>query len=308
MKNLFKLLALTILFFSSMPAWSQEGPYVPCVGCDEFIYEPYPESGHWYNPDQSGTGFNLEFQNGTMAGYYYGYSSEGEPEWYLVTNPLIRSESPGVMWELEVELQRFTGGNCVGCPYKAPNDPERLPAIKIEFLQRAYARVTYPDGSIQYIVPIMYGEASIAFFAEQTPYPFPLMTDDIPYGSLWTVVFKAYDERYPDDTVTPWSWESMVLMISDPYQVTQDGTYKKGTVVYNVSQPVPPPEVGVPFGRILCNLDEIVGEPVCVLIASGLNPVDKPEFRIPIGNFTDSRFIGETERGDIVQGFRLQYD
>ena len=149
MKNLFKLLTLFILVISSMPLWSQEGPYVPCVGCDEFIYAPYPEPGHWYNPDQSGTGFNLEFQNGIMAGYYYGYDLEGDPEWYLVTNPLVRSDSPGVMWELEVEPQRFTGGNCIGCPYQPPDDPEALAAIKIEFLQRAYARLTLNDGSIQ---------------------------------------------------------------------------------------------------------------------------------------------------------------
>jgi hypothetical protein len=302
MKNLFKLLALTILFFSSMPAWSQEGPYVPCVGCDDFIYAPYPETGHWYNPDQSGTGFNLEFQNGIMAGFYYGYDAEGEPEWYLVTNALVRSETQGVMWELEVELQRFSGGNCVGCPYQAPNDPERLPAIKIEFLQRAYARVTYPDGSIQYMVPIMYGDAGKVFFAEQTLYVFPVLSFS-PYASLWTLVFKTYSE----EEHAPWTWFSGVFMIGEGYLSSTGGSYK-GAVVYNVYQPVNPPEGSAPFGDILCDLDESVGEPVCVLVAGGLNPVNKPEFRIPIGNFTDSRFFGETERGDTVQGFRLQYD
>jgi hypothetical protein len=64
-----------------------------------------------------------------MAGYYYGYDAEGDPEWYLATNPLMRSETPGVMWELEVEPQRFTGGNCMGCPYQARNDSEKLPAL-----------------------------------------------------------------------------------------------------------------------------------------------------------------------------------
>src|SRR5690554_2023153 len=44
---------------------------------------PYPETGLWYNPDESGSGFDLEFQNGIMAGHYFGYDANGEPEWYL---------------------------------------------------------------------------------------------------------------------------------------------------------------------------------------------------------------------------------
>ncbi|MGB5292669.1 MAG: hypothetical protein WBN41_14595, partial [Lysobacterales bacterium] len=261
-----------------------------------------PEPGHWYNPDQSGTGFNLEFQNGIMAGYYYGYDTEGDPEWYLVTGPLVRSETTGVMWELEVEPQRFTGGNCMGCPYQAPADPVKLPVIKIEFLQRAYARLTLSDDSIQYMVPIIYGDAGIAFFAEQTPYPFPRI-DFNPYASLWTLVFKEFSE----EKHAPWTWFSGVFMIGSGYQSSPEGSYK-GAIVYNVYQPVNPPEVSAPFGDILCDLDTAVNEPVCVLIAGGLNPVSKPEFRISIGNFTDSRIFGETENGDTVQGYRLQYD
>jgi hypothetical protein len=96
-------------------------------------------------------------------------------------------------------------------------------------------------------------------------------------------------------------------MIGPGYQSSPEGSYK-GAIVYNVYQPVNPPEVSAPFGDILCGLDTSVNEPVCVLIAGGLNPVNKPEFRISIGNFTDSRIFGETENGDTVQGYRLQYD
>jgi hypothetical protein len=93
----------------------------------------------------------------------------------------------------------------------------------------------------------------------------------------------------------------------DEGRILTGGDYE-GKLLYKVLQPVNPPEVSAPFGNILCDLDEALAEPVCIFTASGLDPVDKPEFRIPIGNFTDSRFFGETESGDIVQGFRLQYD
>lgn len=296
---------LTTIVLLVMPAAhlsAQEGPYVPCVGCDDFVNAPYPEPGHWYNPDQSGSGFTLEFQGGRMTGYYFGYDAQGDPEWYLMNKLLTRSETPGVMWEAEVKPKRYTGGNCLGCSY-LPNDGfVRLDPIKIEFLQRAYARVTYPDESIQYMVPIMYGDSGEAYFAEQTPYIFPNMTDDIPYASLWNLVFKTYD----DDPVSPWTWFSSVFMIAEAHVST--GGENEGKLIYDVIQPSPPPEVSSPFGKILCDLDEGFGEPVCVLIAGGLNPVYKPEFRITIGNFTDSRFFGETEDGHTVQGYRLQYD
>src|SRR5665811_140217 len=37
-----------------------QGPYVHCVGCDDLLHAPFPETGSWYNPDQSGSGLNLE--------------------------------------------------------------------------------------------------------------------------------------------------------------------------------------------------------------------------------------------------------
>ncbi len=282
--------------------FSQEGPYVPCVGCAESTHSPYPEPGLWFNPDQSGSGFTFEFQNGVMAGYYYGYDADGEPEWYLVTGTMQESEASGVMWEVAVEPQRFTGGNCLGCAYQAPNDPEAQPAIKIEFLQRAYARVTLSDGTVQFMVPIMFGDAGKAFFPQQTPYLFPKLKRD-PYSPLWTIVFKFPSE----EEHAPWDWVSGVVVIREGFVSTPQSS-QGGAVVYKVWTPAPPPEGLAPFGEILCDIDEVAGEPVCILVAGGLNPVDKPEFRIPIGNFTDSRFFGEAEDGSIVQGFRLQYD
>jgi hypothetical protein len=151
------------------------------------------------------------------------------------------------------------------------------------------------------MVPIIYGDTSKAFFEEQTPYLFPMVAYN-PYASLWTLVFKGYSE----EEHAPWTWFSGVFMITEG-QIITGGAYE-GQLEYKVIQPVPPPEVSAPFGNIFCDLDEALGEPVCVLTAGGLNPVNKPEFRIPIGNLTDSRFFGETEGGDTVQGFRLQYD
>ena len=291
------LMIFTLLALSAAPLIAQEGPYVPCVGCDEFTHAPYPEPGLWFNPEQSGSGFSLEFQNGIMGGSYYGYDADGESEWYLVTGPLVRSETPGVMWEVEVEPQRFTGGNCLGCPYQVPDDPEKLPPIKIEFLQRAYARLTLSDESIQYMVPVMYGDSGKAFFADQTPYLFPALTRD-PWPGLWTVVFKKFSE----EEYAPWLWSSTILIINEG-GIDTGGNYK-GMLRYGIQLPLNPPEELVVV-RILCGIDETLGEPSCML---HLGSLGFPDFQISIGNFTDSRFFGESEEGDIVEGFRLQYD
>lgn len=291
-------ITLVLLALPAALLFAQEGPYVPCIGCDERTQVTYPEPGHWYNPDQSGTGFNLEFQNGIMAGYYYGYDAEGKPEWYLVTNPLVRSETSGVMWELEVEPQRFTGGNCMGCPYQSPSDSENLPAVKIEFLQRAYARLTLSDGSIQYMVPFMYGEAGEAFYTEQTPYTFPRLVDN-PYPSLWTLVFKPAN----GGEFEPWKLSSAVFIINEG-GIEPGGNFE-GMLYYRIDLPVNPPEGIVVIGKILCDLHETLKEPGCTLNISGSGI---PRFQLSIGNFTDSRIFGEAEDGSTIEGYRLNYD
>jgi hypothetical protein len=206
-----------------------------------------------------------------------------------------------VMWEAEVEPTRFAGGNCQGCPYQLPDVMEKQPKILIEFLQRAYMRITFADGSWQYMVPLLFGDHSRAFFTEQTPYVFPLIKPN-PWGSLWTIVFKAYS----DDEFAPWTWSSGVFEISEGEM--PDTGPDAGKLRYRVWEPTSPPEVIVPFGRIYCDLDLEEVEPVCTFVVSGIDPVTPVEFRISIGNFTDSRFFGISESKDIVQGFRLQYD
>lgn len=298
------LMICALLVLPAAPVLAQEGPHVPCVECENLTMAPYPEPGHWYNPEQSGTGFNLEFQDGVLAGYYYGYAEDGEPEWYLVTKQLLRSSSAGVMWEATVEPQRFSGGKCMGCPYVEPADPESLPEIKLEFLQRAHARVTFGDGSVEYMVPLTYGDPTKAVFSDKTSYRFPMISNPPPYPSLWSLVIRTPDEDYAEGA--PWTWVSGIIMIREGR--VPGGGSKAGKLVYTVNQPAFPPEGAAPFGEIVCELHETVDEPVCKLTASALDPVEKPEFIISVGNFTDSRIHGESEDGRVLQAFRLQYD
>ena len=53
------IIVCVFIFMVNVDAVAQAGPSVPCVGCDTLTQAPFPETGSWYNPDQSGSGWLL---------------------------------------------------------------------------------------------------------------------------------------------------------------------------------------------------------------------------------------------------------
>lgn len=120
-----------------------EGPFVPCVGCENLSQATYPESGIWHNPEQSpGSALDIEIQNGILAGFFYGYSNNGQPEWQIVSGKLLNSEENGILWELETTLTRAEGGSCIDCEFIPPDQITEGAVIRLEFMQRNYLRVS----------------------------------------------------------------------------------------------------------------------------------------------------------------------
>ncbi len=73
-----------------------------------------PESGFYWNAAEPGTGYNLEIQDNFFALTAYVFASDGRPQWYTATGTLSgNARYTGV-------LDGFTGGQCIGCPYRAP--------------------------------------------------------------------------------------------------------------------------------------------------------------------------------------------
>jgi len=167
----FSILVFLFLTFDSV--LGQVGPIIPCTDCDKVTTAPYPETGHWYNPDQSGSGMSLEVQDGFLLGVHYGYDPEGKPEWRLFHGPLVRSEKTNVLWEVEADMLRFEGGNCLRCTYQAPNLAGETIPVRLEFPQRYYMEIFYDNAPSQYYVPLMFGAVVIKFFEESTDQRFP---------------------------------------------------------------------------------------------------------------------------------------
>lgn len=304
MKTINKLFQLTAVFLlptialALTPQPPIDGPVVPCVGCDSLTAAPYPESGLWSNPEKSpGSGLNFEIQNGILAGYLFTYTDEGKPEWLIVSGQLVRSETEGVIWELDTRMTRVEGGSNYNSQQFIP--PDQITSdkrIQLEFKQRNYLHIRIYTDNIgllfdEYFVPFTYGSEAKAYFSEQTPYLMPVVgTVDQPF-----VLSGQHRGR---------AWESTHVDILGP---SVSGVPENPRLVYGITAPsspigpgVPPPKL--PLGKIICAIDENAGQPGCII------EMWEQTYIMPIGNFGDSRFFGEAEDGSIIEGFRVEYD
>ena len=100
-----------------------------------------PESGWWWNPQESGRGFFMEWQGGfvNIAGYMY--DAQGRPTWYITVaaTPDPRRIT-GTWWT-------FANGQAMGQPYRpATRTSENAGALDIRFNSATTATMTLPDG------------------------------------------------------------------------------------------------------------------------------------------------------------------
>lgn len=304
MKNIFRasllvilvLLSSVVMALSPATSSSTEGPWVPCVGCEDLTVAPYPESGLWSNPELSpGSALTFEIQNGVLAGYIYTYTGTGKPEWLLVTGQLVRSERPGVMWELESRLLRVQGGSCLSCEYTAPDQFTKGMTIQLDFLQRNHLHVKIGGVLDQFFVPFIYGTVGKAYFEQQTPYRFPKFgpnRDD----SVFIVTVRP--SAAAQDNLQRTQYVSVTTSVA--------GTAENMVLTYRLQGYEPNGPIASPtplaWGNIICEIDEESANPGCRIEAEDIT------YRMPIGNLSDTRFFAEAEDGSIIEGFRFDYD
>lgn len=86
-----------------------------------------PENGWWYNPQKSGTGYNIESQNGTMFVATFVYDNAGNPIWYSGLGQVSRNNT------VTINLMRSSGGQCLGCVYTAAQTHDSGYQITLSF-------------------------------------------------------------------------------------------------------------------------------------------------------------------------------
>jgi hypothetical protein len=115
-------------------------PFVP-NGLTAFPQAGLPESGWWWNPQESGRGFFIEWQNGSANVAGYMYDAQGRPTWYItvasVSDPMRITSS---WWT-------YANGQAMGQAYRAATRiSDNSGSLAIEFTSSTTANLTLPDG------------------------------------------------------------------------------------------------------------------------------------------------------------------
>jgi len=112
-----------------------------------------PASGMWWNPDESGTGYYLQFQHGVMVTAILSYTTAGDPVWYYADGKLANLGS-GVM--VTSTLDRYRGGQCATCTYRPAALTGNDGAFTMTFYSPTRATLRLPGGRVTEIKPIAF--------------------------------------------------------------------------------------------------------------------------------------------------------
>jgi hypothetical protein len=99
-----------------------------------------PMAGVWWNPDESGSGYALDYENGVLLVQVYSYTPDGPPQWYLASGQMNGNVFTGT-------LDKYTGGQCISCTYKGrPVYADNDGTMTIAFTSPTTANVALPGG------------------------------------------------------------------------------------------------------------------------------------------------------------------
>ncbi|HEX7272691.1 MAG TPA: hypothetical protein VF420_11135 [Casimicrobiaceae bacterium] len=109
-----------------------------------------PVTGLWWNPSESGSGYNVEVQQDVLVVTVYSYSTSGDPLWYIVVGRMLNAGS-GVA--ATGTLDKFRGGQCASCMYQPPAAMGNDGSITIDFSSPNSATLQLPGGRVTQIEP-----------------------------------------------------------------------------------------------------------------------------------------------------------
>ena len=106
-----------------------------------------PVVGLWWNPSESGSGYNLDVKNGVLVATIFTYKANGDPQWYITSGPLVDNIFTGT-------INKYSGGQCLSCPYKGlPMSAGNDGTVRIEFTSSTSANMLLPGGRVTRIQP-----------------------------------------------------------------------------------------------------------------------------------------------------------
>jgi hypothetical protein len=112
-----------------------------------------PRTGHWNNPNESGSGMNIDLQDGTFVVTIYSYAADGSAQWYIASGKGTNDNH-----NFTGSLDKFRAGQCISCTaYIFPTVNGNDGAISIAFTSEVAATVSLPGGRTTQIQPFNFG-------------------------------------------------------------------------------------------------------------------------------------------------------
>jgi hypothetical protein len=109
-----------------------------------------PMTGLWWNPGESGSGYNVQVQQGVLVITMYSYTQGGDPVWYLAVGRMANS---GGSVAATGTLDKYRGGQCASCTYQMPSMVGNDGTMTITFTSPTTATVQLPGGRMTQIQP-----------------------------------------------------------------------------------------------------------------------------------------------------------
>jgi len=108
------------------------------------VFASDPESGWWWNANESGRGFSIEKQGNNIFFATYLYDDSGNPTWYTA---LLRKDSnQGFIGN----LQQFKDGQTLFGSYQAPSIlDENAGEITLNFSDEKNGTLSWPGGTVE---------------------------------------------------------------------------------------------------------------------------------------------------------------
>ena len=100
-----------------------------------------PVTGTWWNPNEPGSGYNIEIHQGVLVIIVYSYKSNGDSEWYLASGPMSSDQR-----QFTGTLDKYRNGQCISCTYAAAALVGNDGTISINFSSETAATLTLPGG------------------------------------------------------------------------------------------------------------------------------------------------------------------
>jgi hypothetical protein len=112
-----------------------------------------PRTGHWFNPNEAGSGMNIDIQDGTFVVTVYSYEPDGSAQWFIASG-----KSTNDNHNFTGSLDKVRAGQCISCTtYVFPIANGSDGTITIAFSSEVSATVRLPGGRTTQIQPFNFG-------------------------------------------------------------------------------------------------------------------------------------------------------